>query len=148
MRIDGEWFECDDGLTRPIIRGEILSAGQNWEPTLFLVDTGADRTVFSAALLDVLGFESLEKSRLGGVGGIAESVEITQIRLSCDHGGWASFRGQYAAFTQLESLDVCVLGRDIMQMFAVIVDRPADIVALIRPPHQYVIQSPLTAAPR
>ena len=58
MRIDGEWYECDDGSVRPVIRGEILTAIGFWEPTPFLVDTGADRTVFSAAILDVLGFEA------------------------------------------------------------------------------------------
>jgi len=52
MRIDGEWFECDDGFVRPIVRGEILSADGHWEPALFLIDTGADCTVFSAAILE------------------------------------------------------------------------------------------------
>jgi len=55
MRISGQWYECDDGGLRPIVRGEILNADGNWEPTLFLVDTGADCTVFCAATFDVLG---------------------------------------------------------------------------------------------
>lgn len=56
MRIDGEWYQCDDGIVRPVVRGEIRNANGNWEPAPFLVDTGADCTVFSAAILDVLGF--------------------------------------------------------------------------------------------
>lgn len=56
MRIDGGWYACDDGILRPVIRGEILAANGFWEPALFLVDTGADRTVFSAAILEVLDF--------------------------------------------------------------------------------------------
>jgi hypothetical protein len=143
MRIDGEWFVCDDGLTRPVIRGEILNAAADWEPALFLVDTGADRTVFSAALRDVLGFAATEdKTQLGGIGGIVETVEIaTRIRLPCNDGTSATFRGRYPAFAQLESLDICVLGRDIMQMFAVIVDQSADVVAMLRPTHRYTIGS-------
>jgi len=71
-----------------------------------------------------------------------ESVEIaTQIRLSRDDGGKAVFRGRYAAFTRLESLDISVLGRDIMQMFAVIVDRPGGVVAFVRPNHRYQIET-------
>lgn len=143
MRIYGEWFECDDGLVRPVVRGEILNAMGGWQSAPFLVDTGADCTVFSAAVLDVLGFGSIEgRRRLSGVGGTVESVEIaTQIRLSRDDGGKAVFRGRYAAFTRLESLDISVLGRDIMQMFAVIVDRPGGVVAFVRPNHRYQIET-------
>ena len=51
MRINGEWLLFDDGVMRPVIRGEILTGGGSWQPAEFLVDTGADRTVFSAATL-------------------------------------------------------------------------------------------------
>jgi len=142
MRIDGEWLQCDDGVARPIIRGEILNAEGVWKPVEFLVDTGADCTALSAAVFDALGFRSAEGHRqLGGVGGMADCVEVTtQIRLARDAGGKAVFRGRYAAFTRLESLDMSVLGRDIMQMFVAIVDRPARVVTLIRPNHRYRIE--------
>ncbi len=55
MRIDGEWLLCDDGILRPVIRGEILAGNGTWQRAEFLVDTGADRTVFSAATLAMLG---------------------------------------------------------------------------------------------
>ena len=48
IQIDGEWLLCDDGIVRPVIRGEILDSDGLWVPSAFLVDTGADRTVFSA----------------------------------------------------------------------------------------------------
>jgi len=142
MRIDGEWYACDDDVVRPIVRGEILNASDNWEPTLFLVDTGADRTVISAAVLDVLGFDtSGSRERLGGVGGTVDSVEVTtRIRLRRENGGIATFRGQFAGITRFESLDMSILGRDIMNAFSILVDRAGNVVTLIRPPHQYVIQ--------
>ena len=37
----------------------------------------------------------------------------------------------FAAFTQTESLDMRVLGRDILNLFALIVDRPRDVVCLL-----------------
>ena len=40
----------------------------------------------------------------------------------------------------LEALDMCLLGRDIAKLFAVIVDRPEDVVCLVRKPHRYVIE--------
>ncbi len=86
MRINGEWFECDDG--------------------------------------------------------VVESVRVsTRIRLPHDDGGTAIFRGDYAAFTRLEALDMSVIGRDIMEMFAVLVDRLGDVVTLIRQPHHYTIET-------
>lgn len=142
MRIDGEWLECDDGFVRPVVRGAVLNVRREWEPVPLLVDTGADCTVFSAAILDVLGFGShASDKRLAGIGGIVESVKIeTQLRLPRDDGGTATFRGEYAAFTQLEHLDMSILGRDIMDMFAVVIDRPSRIVTLIREQHRYAIE--------
>lgn len=127
MRINREWFECDDGFVRPVIRGAILNVHRDWEPAPFLVDTGADCTVFSAAILDVLGFDSsASDSRLAGIGGIVESVKIdTQVRLPRDDGGIATFRGEYAAFTQLEAIDMSILGRDILDISPLSLTVPA-----------------------
>ncbi|MEZ6059479.1 MAG: hypothetical protein R3C19_03860 [Planctomycetaceae bacterium] len=145
MRVDGEWFECDDAFIRPIIRAEVLNVQGGWvSARSFLVDTGADCTVFSGAILEVLGFDAdTPDHRLGGVGGVVESVRVpTEIRLFRDDGQAAVFRGEYAAFTQLESLDISILGRDIIELFALIVDRDAAVVSLVRPPHRYLIESP------
>jgi len=49
------------------------------------------------------------------------------------------FRGQYAAVTDLEILDMGVLGRDITRLFAVIIDQPGDVVCLLGQRHQYTI---------
>ncbi len=78
--------------------------------------------------------------RLGGVGGIADSVVVeTQIHFPRETGEMIVFRGRYAAVTAAESLDMSVLGRDITNMFAVIVDRQRDYVCLLGPRHQYLI---------
>ena len=103
MRIDGEWLLCDDGILRPVIRGEILAGNGAWQRAEFLVDTGADRTVFSAATLATLGLQHLiTRDRIGGLGGIAKSVVVeTQVRLTREEAGKIVFRGQYAAVTDL-----------------------------------------------
>lgn len=49
------------------------------------------------------------------------------------------FRGQYAAVTNLEILDMSVLGRDITRLFAVIIDQPGDVVCLLGQWHHYTI---------
>lgn len=143
MRINGVWQTCDDGVVRPVMRAQIRTAGGIWVSTWFLVDTGADCTAFCADDLTRLGFPTRENaSSLGGVGGVAQSVVVdTQIRLRCDDGSKATFRGEYAAFTQPESLDISVLGRDVMDLFSLVVDRLASLVSLIRDRHTYRIET-------
>ncbi len=142
MRINGECYLCDDDVVRPVIRGEVLNANGFWEPVLFLVDTGADRTVLSAAIFDVLGFQPIERAKnIGGVGGVVESVVIkTKVRFDRDDGNKVLFRGEYAAFTELEVQDISVLGRDILQFFALIFDQRAGVVCLLSQRHRYLIE--------
>jgi hypothetical protein len=46
----------------------------------------------------------------------------TRIRLTRENSGKVMFRGQYAAITTVEALDMSVLGRDVTNLFAVIID--------------------------
>ena len=141
MLINGEWYLCGDGLRRPVIRGEILAQDGSWTPAFFLADTGADRTVISGAVLATLGLAVVGTERLGGVGGIAQSVIVeTQIRLTRENGGKVLFHGKFAAFYDLEALDMSVLGRDVTGLFAMIVDCPDDVVCLVGPGHQYAVR--------
>jgi predicted aspartyl protease len=142
MRINGEWLLCDDGIVRPVIRGEILASNGSWQRAEFLVDTGADRTVLSAPVLRALGLQPFAtQDGIGGLGGKVHSVVIeTQIRLTHEVSNKVVFRGQYAAVTELEALDMSVLGRDITALFAVIADRPANVVCLLGQRHRYRIE--------
>jgi len=142
MRINGRWLLCDDGIVRPVIRGEVLADDGSWQSVEFLVDTGADRTVLGALTLEGLHLQpSVTEDRLGGVGGIADSVVVeTRIRFSRETGRKVSFRGQYAAVTDVNALDISVLGRDIIGLFAVIVDLPGNVVCLLGQQHRYAIE--------
>ncbi|HEX5103201.1 MAG TPA: aspartyl protease family protein [Pirellulaceae bacterium] len=133
---------CSDGDTRPILRAEILLPDSAWLEVRFLIDTGADRTVFSA---DVLGASRLQsvstRGHIGGIGGVVETEYIrTQIRFRRDDGVQVVFHGEYAALTDPDALEMSVLGRDILNLFAVIVDRPGDVVAILGGHHYYSIQ--------
>src|ERR1017187_6496860 len=52
MVISGAWRLCDDGILRPILSAKVRTATGAWVPIDLLVDVGADRTVFSAGVLD------------------------------------------------------------------------------------------------
>jgi hypothetical protein len=141
MRINGQWLLCDDGIVRPVLFSELLTGDGSWRQIPFLLDTGADRTVLNAAALDVVQLPQLPSfQQLGGVGGEAATVRVeTQIRMAVEDGGSATFRGQFSAFTEPAALDMAVLGRDITDFFALIVDRPGDTVCLLGQQHSYAI---------
>jgi hypothetical protein len=141
MLIRGLWTLCDDGIIRPVIESEVLAADGSWLRVELLVDMGADRTVFNAAVLATLALPHLPASyQLGGVGGATSTVAVaTHIRLPLGGGSTIAFQGSFAAFTQADALDMCVLGRDILNLFAVIVDRPGDAVCMLGQGHGYTI---------
>jgi hypothetical protein len=69
MRINGEWLLFDDGVVRPVIRGEILDGHDLLTAAEFLVDSGADRTVFSAPVLRALHLQPITTQEdVGGLG--------------------------------------------------------------------------------
>jgi predicted aspartyl protease len=141
MRINGMWMPCDDGVIRPIIAGRVASGNEHWIKSEFLIDTGADRTVLSASILEQLvlpRFYTTEE--IGGLGGITDSVVIeTSIQLLSEAGAWISFRGRFAAVTDFTALDFSVLGGDILDLFALVVDRPGNVVSLLSQQHRYSI---------
>jgi hypothetical protein len=141
MRIDGAWWLCDDGIVRPVIRAGVRTAADAWLSIHVLVDVGADRTVFSAGVLEALGIQpEPAKEKLEGVGGRVESVTVaTQIRMTRETGATILINGPFAAFTGPKALDMSVLGRDLTNLFAVIVDRPQDVVCLLGGNHRNVV---------
>ena len=75
------------------------------------------------------------------MGGIVDAVIVaTQIQHTREDAGNVVFRGQYAAVTKLEALDIRVLGRDIIGLFAAIVDRLHDVVCLLGLRHRNSIE--------
>jgi predicted aspartyl protease len=143
MRLNGEWFACTDGDMRPIVRAAILCGNGVWLPIEMLVDTGADRTILSASVFDELKLPGLTPDRgVGGIGGaIATVVVSSQLRIARDDGQYAFFRSQYAACVDLDSLDMSILGRDVLDLFALIVDRRANVVAIVGQDHTYTIHT-------
>lgn len=98
--------------------------------------------MISAAVLKLLGLPLRRSAdQIGGIGGLADSVTIATVaRFLRDAGKWVAFRGEYAACTNYEILDMSVLGRDILNLFAVIVHCAANVVTMIGEPHTYTIQ--------
>src|SRR6266571_3497571 len=79
MHVNGDWFVCEDGVIRPVVIGLVkIGAGQLIEVT-FLLDAGADRTVFSSGFLSELAplkSSEAEQIYLAGVGGRVSSITV------------------------------------------------------------------------
>lgn len=124
MRINGDWLECSDGVIRPSLPGFVRADDQSMIEVTFLLDAGADRTVFSSRYLH--GLRTLTTSEddhihLAGVGGQVQSLTVrTDVALIRDDGRLVTVRGAFGVFTQSESAEMSVLGRDVTNNFDVI----------------------------
>jgi hypothetical protein len=132
MRINGVWRLCDDGITRPTFWGEIVGASGHWVEIPFTADCGADRTVLSSDAFRALAFDPVRGGQaMVGVGGKSESLEFRSVLRMCRSDGvMVHFRGDFAAGAD-DDFDMSVLGRDITNHFALVIDRPQDTVCLL-----------------
>ena len=146
MLIRGAWWVCSDGMARPTIPVDVLDANRHPVHRRFLVDTGPDSTMFSAALLGDLQLPTTPPPpglSFHGIGGSSPVVLVSAVlEFARDDGGTAQVGGQVAAFTDPPATDMSVLGRDVLDMFDVIVSRRRDEVLLIAPSHVYGISGP------
>ena len=142
MRVNGKWVHCSDGEVHPMIEAHVLGADQIWRASEFLVDTGADRTVISESAFRESALQQVESDRrIGGLGGDVQSVVVrTALRFTRDDAQTVLVRNDYAAFVREDEFETGILGRDVLDMFALIMDRSADVVAIIRGHHRYSIQ--------
>ena len=99
MRIDGEWYKCDDSIIRPVVRGDLRAADGTWKSTLFLVDSGADCSVISFAAANALGPAVVAGPQLlGAMGSVTTTTLIaTTIRLPCLDPGPVTIPATYPA---------------------------------------------------
>lgn len=144
MLIRGIWKLCEDGVTRPIVSATVGADGGKQEDELFLIDSGADRTVLTADLIAALGLPATPAASglaLSGVGGTQRFVEVSGALVFVrDDGGPATVRGTSAGFQDPSATDFSILGRDVLNNFDVILSRPRGEVLLLAPNHHYRVE--------
>ena len=144
MLVTGKWQLFDDGITRPLIRAKVFGRDGRSVSEDFLIDTGADRTALSAALLDRLRTPTSSAPpdlSLSGIGGTSVFVLLQAvIEFTRDDGGPVRVRGEFAAFTDSAATDLSVLGRDVLDNFDLIVSRRRNEIVLLAPRHQYRVE--------
>jgi hypothetical protein len=144
MRIVGEWHVGTDGTYRPTVKARVHTGHGSFVVERFLVDSGADRTVFCASLLAALGLPQQPPppgSALAGVGGSTGYVVIhTTVELVADDNSPARMQGSFWTFTDPSAADESILGRDVLNHFHLIISRPANEVLLLALNHQYRVE--------
>ena len=143
MRIDGRWHLFKDGVLRPVDDASVKTPSGTWQPVMFLLDAGADRTVFDATFLSLLFSVALpgdETPELAGVGGEVDCIFIqTRLAFVGVDGTRATVKGPFGVFGDPNSSDVSILGRDVTNNFDVIYSYPKRQVTLLSAPHDFQI---------
>lgn len=144
MIFAGHWKTLEDGVTRPIIRVEVRAADKSFIAADFLIDTGADHTVFSSALYDRLGVDafSSQVTSLVGIGGaVSARLTTTAIAFTDTHGRVLRIHAQYAAIIAADEGELSILGRDVLDQFDLVFSRQHDQILLLRGQHRATVQS-------
>jgi hypothetical protein len=141
MRIAGKWFPADDGMIRPTVGVVVSHPGFEPEEERFLVDSGADQSVFSADLLRRLRLPTGAPPAGFGLHGISGRASFVVVRatlaFSEDSGRSVTVGGEFAAFTDPRATDLSILGRDVLDNFDVVISRRRGEVLLLASNHQY-----------
>ena len=107
MLIAGEWRLGDDGVTRPAVQAKVQAADGTFLVAIFLIDSCADRTVFSADLLSKLQIApagSPAGLALQGVGGKSAFVLVkTVIEFTRDEKDEVPIPGEGYGFAVLKA---------------------------------------------
>ena len=144
MLITGKWQVGDDGVLRPLVRAAVSGIDGRLVADDFLIDSGADRTVLSAALLARLSLPTRSApsgSILSGIGGGCAFVLVTSaVEFIREDGGAVRVRGEFAGFTDPTATDLSILGRDVLDNFDLIISWRRSEVLLLAPRHYYRIE--------
>ena len=125
-----------------MIRAKIASDSGELVEVEFLIDTGAETTVLTAALIRELRIAGLPAPLgLSGVGGAVPALVIhPALHFMKDDGSLLRVNVECYAFAVENPHDTCLLGRDVLNLFRVMLDYSSDVVCLLTGNHRYVIQ--------
>jgi hypothetical protein len=142
MRIDGNWRQdaASPNKLYPVLTALLEIEGITYSIS-FLVDTGADCTVLGSNFAPLLSpFRREIQTPYVSAGGVIEGfMADLPIRFRNSKGVIVTFRASCIVLEDPRHQNTHLLGRDILEHFALICDQAAGIVTLLRPPHAYQI---------
>ena len=143
MRIEGRWLAGADGIERPVFDGFVVTRGGVQLAISLLIDTGADLTVLAPAVAEQLVSSAQPTPTaavVGGVGGTQELYELdVDLLLPTITGQRARIRGPLPILLNPGSLELSVIGRNLLDQFTLIYSRPRDVLQLLTPPDSFTL---------
>jgi len=131
------------GFHRPFVALSLLSSSGAWVAIPFLVDSGADATFLDHSCIDYLGIDVSSLPIKDDAGGVSSQLSYyefpVQLRLEGESGAAKVFAGSIGILTDPAASDTPILGRDVLDHFAIIFDRRRNLVLLITEPDDYQV---------
>ena len=143
MVVYGWWQETDRGVAEPRIAAVVDPVGGRPRRFEFLVDPGADRTFVPRRCADELDLDLCAWDLVGDAFGVGSAgmpfYEGEADLLFLGRPGRKTVTASIGVFRDESVLDEPGLGRDILDLFAVVIDRRRDLVALLDETEHYRI---------
>src|SRR3954452_16776840 len=99
MVFRGLWATFSDGKRRPMIGAELQKADGTFKGDVFLIDSGADRTIITADLLSDLGCTAYQPTAHPGMIGLGGAANFqffrSTLRLSAPNGDVFLFSAEF-----------------------------------------------------
>lgn len=139
-------YRINWGAYRPFITAWVYSFSEKWVKFSFLVDSGADETFLHHRSIDILNIDTSHlnvRTDVGGIGGsgVPYFRWETRLKILSTEGIGRLFSGEVNVFLDPHASRVPILGRDVLDNFAVIFDRMKSQVTLLEHPDSYKIIS-------
>lgn len=137
MYIWGRYVQAERGAFEPRITAYLPNAIGSWHRFEFLIDSGSDRTFLPSDYAETLRIDLSTLPTTDNAVGVG-SDRLAYYKLDTE---MRFLMGRHIGHVQLTIgifrdeglLDLPILGRDVLDEFALILDRSRDIVALLEP---------------
>jgi Aspartyl protease len=143
MRIEGRWLPGTDGIERPVLDGYLTVPGGYQLALSLLIDTGADNTVLAPDIAQRLASVTQPMPTSATAVGISGAMPMyalaVDLLLSTSSGQRARIHGPLPILLTPGSLDLSVIGRDVLDQFTLIYGRLQGVIFLLTPPDTFVL---------
>jgi hypothetical protein len=142
MLLSGRWQLLPSGDLIPVVLAEVANRHGSWSPARFLIDSGAEITVVTPFVWRSLDFRSSpEQVQIHGAHGPAPALRVRTGFQVGPPGEPLAFEVWVHLIQSEDAIDLCLLGRNVLNHFSLLLDRPQESVLLLRGPHRYRVES-------
>lgn len=143
MLLSGSWLLFPGLGLVPVVRLDVAQRDGTWQFVPFLIDSGAETTVVTPLVFRTMQFLSQPtQAHVAGVAGAVPALNVeTRLRVRVGEEERFVFQIAVRMIQSEDAVDVCLLGRDVLNHFSLIIDRPQESVLLLRGPHRYRVES-------